>query len=329
MDAPSPTQTMKPNPRPQLWLSKLALLLLILAGLSGVSVAFAQDPATVLDTLEVELWPDFDQPSVLVLLTGSLPQGTPLPATVTIPLPGEATLNAVARIDPDSGNLFSDVEFDDSVPGELTFTATVPGFRIEYYAPYEAEDEQRSFNFDWQADLAVNDLSATVQQPASATSFVLDPQPVRSDTRQDGMIYHEIANQAVPAGAAFKLTTNYRMVEPALSIESLSAQPAPSVPVDLTGSVKGEADGFNWAIVAAATVVVIAFGAVAYLIIGNQRRSQRVVKPRPKRSSAPRQSPQPSSRPVAGGVNFCHECGQPVEARDKFCRNCGTLLKKG
>jgi hypothetical protein len=53
-------------------------LILILLMLSGTG--HAQDKVTAIDSLAVEIWPDYDQASVLVLLTGTLPAGTKLPA---------------------------------------------------------------------------------------------------------------------------------------------------------------------------------------------------------------------------------------------------------
>ena len=73
------------------------ILLLLLLLLVALPVA-AQTEVTQLDTLTVELWPDYDRPAMLVILTGTLPESAALPATVTIPLPPEAEINAVARL---------------------------------------------------------------------------------------------------------------------------------------------------------------------------------------------------------------------------------------
>ena len=106
----------------------------------------AKDQAGSLDFADIELWPDFDRASVLVLLTGALPSDAPLPATVTLPIPEDAEINAVARMD-NLGGLFTDIDFDDTQPGQITLNLTEPVFRIEYYIPYRSDGEQRDYSF--------------------------------------------------------------------------------------------------------------------------------------------------------------------------------------
>ena len=91
----------------------LTLLLLLL--FAALPVA-AQTEVTQLDTLTVELWPDYDRPAMLVILTGTLPESATLPATVTIPLPAGAEINAVARFN-DVDVLVTDVEWTEADGG--------------------------------------------------------------------------------------------------------------------------------------------------------------------------------------------------------------------
>ena len=77
----------------------VALLCLLL--LLPASWAQAQTAVT-LQALDVELWPDYDESAVLVLLTGTLAANTPLPVTVTLPLPEGTDFNVVARITDDN-----------------------------------------------------------------------------------------------------------------------------------------------------------------------------------------------------------------------------------
>ena len=53
----------------------LSLLLLLL--FTAVIPVAAQDEVTELDQMTVELWPDYDRPAMLVLLTGTLPASSP------------------------------------------------------------------------------------------------------------------------------------------------------------------------------------------------------------------------------------------------------------
>ena len=111
------------------------LATMLIFGLVVAIPSHAQTDTTTLDSMAVDIWPDYDQPSVLVLLTGTLPSSTSFPASVTIPVPEDANVNAVAHIDDATGNMLTDVEADDTVPGQISLTTPSARFRIEYYVP--------------------------------------------------------------------------------------------------------------------------------------------------------------------------------------------------
>ena len=109
------------------------LIVTLCLGLAAPTVR-AQTPVTALDRLEIELWPDYDRPALLVLLTGVLPPGTAMPAAVSIPIPADADINAVARIS-DTSEMIDDVTYNTDA-GEndqqhLTFTTPDLRFRVE------------------------------------------------------------------------------------------------------------------------------------------------------------------------------------------------------
>ena len=312
------------------WLVKVALAMLLIIGLLQSTNLSAQEPATVLEFLEVELWSDFDRPAVLVLLSGVLPDDVPLPATITLPLPEEATINAVARVDA-LGDLLN-MEYDDSVPGQLTLIASDPGFRIEYYFPYESDGDLREIDFHWLADLEVNQLITTFQQPSSATDVIMSPEAFQARNGQYDLLYHEIQGQEVPAGVPYTFEASYRMIRPELSAEVIDLQPPPVSAPAVVPPQQDSSDGsdFNWPIVLAAAVAVLAFAAVAWLIYSGRNRKRRVIKPRPAaRTQRRRSTSPPAAKVTTGGTKskFCHECGQPLDPADKFCRSCGTAVK--
>jgi len=244
---------------------------------------FGQAPATI-DLLEVEFWPDFDQPSMLVLMTGTLAEDVSLPATLALPVPDDATINAVARVD-ESGAMFSDIDYDESSPGLVMFTATDATFRIEYYSPYTADGNQREYTFNWLSDNAVSQLLATVQQPAMADELILDPEASESSTRQDGLVYHSLPPQVVPAGQGFRLETSYELSSPQLTVELLSSQqPIITPPVSSLNNTQAASDStLNWPIMLIAAGLVLALVAGAWFLLSNRRPNRRVVKPRPVR----------------------------------------------
>jgi hypothetical protein len=306
--------------------ARLSFALLLLVGLIVVPSAAAQTNATELTSLAVELWPDYDRPAVLVLLTGELPAGTALPATVTIPIPSDADINAVARFD-DTGTLLSDVEYT-TADGQMTLTTPAPSFRVEYYVPYEVAEDAYSFAFEWLADLDIEQMSFVVQEPLAATDITITPTPTGTASRGDGLTYHTLAARPVSAGEPVTVRVNYTVEAPLLSAPSqtLPAATAASATAATEGGTATTAGGFNplWVLAIAGGLGLLV---VAWYLGQRQGRARRARKPQPNRpaKSKPNGDKLASgSRPVA---RYCHQCGQPAQPQDVYCRNCGTQLK--
>jgi hypothetical protein len=295
------------------------LLLPLLLLLAALPVA-AQTEVTQLDTLTVELWPDYDRPAMLVILTGTLPESAALPATVTIPLPAGAEVNAVARFN-DVDVLVTDVEWTQG-EGEMTLTTPARSFHVEYYSAYVSADNEVSYGFAWTADLEVASVAAVVQQPTAATDITIVPAPSGSVTRADGLLYHQIAPRPLAAGEPFTVDVTYTVDAPVLSAPSVSpaATAGPAATVAATeGGLLGDLSPWWLLLIPAALALLV--GAWA---LGRRTGSGRARKPRPNRPARAG-----ATRPAGeGAARFCHQCGQPAQAGDAFCRKCGTRLKQ-
>lgn len=254
---------------------------------------------TAVDRLSVEIWPDYDEANVLVLLTGELSSDTPLPATLTVPLPANARLNAVARITSD-GFMSDDIPYTETADA-VTLTTPESSFRVEYYHPYRADGQQRDFTFTWTADFAINQISLSIQQPLSADTLTTNPTSTAITTSQaDGLSYHVLPIQAVPAGQTYTATITYHMTSPLLTATRLQNQ-AGEVDTAVTP---------NWAFYLAAAGTALIGIAMFWQVYNNRQKARRPVQRRPATKSS-----------------FCHNCGQRRHQGDQFCRQCGTTLK--
>jgi hypothetical protein len=295
--------------------------------LSKPLTAYGQSNVDTLTRMEVRLWPDYDRPSVLATLIGTLPSGTPFPAIITLPIPEDATINAVAPVLPD-GRPGVEMSYDDSVPGQITFSTDVPGFWVEYYYPYAADGDQRDFTFSWQSPMSINELLTVVQQPIMSSDLTSDPDSVNVTTGADGMQYHQLPVKQVRSGETYVVDASYSLVRNQLSAEALAGQ-QDLLPNQSESTAEVES-GFNPQLALAIAGGIIAVAVVIWLVVSNRRNRRRPVKPRPVRS-APGRSPapklsQPNSK-ASTGKRFCHECGQTLDQNDKFCSNCGTPVK--
>jgi hypothetical protein len=277
-----------------------------------VATGFAQNPAPVIEALDIEIWPDYDKPSVLVLLTGTLPGNTRLPASVSLPLPEAAQLNAVARIDSKDGNMKDDIFSSTDPPGTLTFITPDLLFRVEYYLPYTVNQNQRSFDYTWLTALSVNNFQLRVQRPTSASTLNTEPATANVVRRADGFDYHTFPARAVPAGQPFSLRVDYKMTTAQLSATSLRSpntnMQTPSLPATpSTGS------GINLALAAVVTGGLIIVVALIWQI-ASRRPSPNIRKP---------VDPRVEKQSLA---KFCRNCGEPIDEGDRFCSGCGSEL---
>jgi hypothetical protein len=217
------------------------------------------------------------------------------------------------------------MSYNDSVPGQLTFSTGSTGFWLEYYSPYTADGNSRNLTFIWQSEMDVDELEAVIQQPMMSSDLTTDPDAASVTTGPEGMQYHQIPGIQVPAGSVYSLDASYSLAQPQLSQEALGQQSGAAE----EGSA--EESGFNWILVVAIAAGLVAVVAVGWIILSSRGSKRRVAKPRPVRHRAPRsgaskraKAPPPSQ--TAG--QFCHECGQPVSPDDRFCRSCGTAVKE-
>jgi hypothetical protein len=265
----------------------------------------AQD-VTAVDTLSVEIWPDYDEASVLVLLTGELSSDTPLPSTISLPLPPDARLNAVARITPD-GLMVDDIDFMETAD-TLTLTTPNPSFRVEYYHPYQINGEQRDFTFSWTANFAISQMSLSIQQPLSADTLTTDPAATAVTTSQlDGLSYHVLPIQTVPAGQSYVVDVSYHMTSPLLTIARLQN---PGGGQTAVSPITNPNAAPNWALYLAAVGTTLIGIAMFWQVYNQRRKTGRSVRPAP-----------------VAKASFCHNCGQRSQKGDQFCRQCGTALK--
>lgn len=305
---------------------KLALTLLLALSLNLSFKAQAQDTPESdnkihLESLSIDLWPEYDQPDLLVIYKGVLASDVPLPAELTLRIPVEAGKPTAVAVGPDPATV-ADVAYKSQVRGdwiEVTFIATTPAIQFEYYDPRLTKEEAtRTFSFEWPGDYAVDMLVLGIQHPIGATSFQVTPNSGRVVTHQDGFDYNVIDLGALEAGSTFKIHVSYVKPTDALSVQSLEVQPS----APLTTGVSSRLDVLRllpW-ILGVAGVLLIASGGYLYWRSGKGTGMSQYKR---RRKSAE----MPAQAPLERTAVYCHQCGKRAEPGDRFCRSCGTRLR--
>jgi hypothetical protein len=285
--------------------------LIVLFTLIMPVAGYTQGKTTAIESLAVELWPDYDRASVLVLLTGALPADTTLPATVTLPIPETAQLNAVARIDSSDGQMKDDIS-SSPVPDGLRFITPDLRFRLEYYLPYTVNNNQRTFNFSWLAAISVNKFQLKVQRPLFASQLTTEPVSINIFSGEDGFTYYAFSEQVVPAGQSFSVRVDYTMTTDQLSVESLTPPSTRAQEPGLPSTAKTGAD-VNWLLLA-----VVAGGIIILIVFVWKIATRRTESKRPITHNAEAKKESYSK--------FCSNCDNPADIDDRFCSKCGASL---
>ncbi len=301
---------------------KSYLLILLLLSIFLSIPAQAQGDLT-LSSVEVDLWPEYDDPSMLVIYRIALASGTSLPAEFRLRIPADAgSPSAVASRQPD-GSLLNAV-YAQSSDGEwntLVITATSLELQVEYYDPnLVIEGQSRTFAYQWPGDHVVQSFSIQFKQPLDSTDLKLSPgnfgQPLRDE---NGLLTYNQNVGAVPAGSPISIEVGYNRESDSPSLFLLN----PTLTAPGEPAASETSDALPWVLGGVGFTLLVG-GGLWYL------RSRQEVETRSARRHRSRRAvgSKNSSVPAAEGQVYCHRCGRRAVAGDRFCRDCGSELRK-
>ncbi len=300
------------------------LLTLVLLATASVPVAAQVQIPISLDKVEIDLWPEHDNPGVLVIFRLTLSPLTSLPTDLSIRIPaavGEPFAVAGRQAD---GSLFN-IPYTREVSGiweSINFTPDVSELQIEYYDPsLEIEGQHRQFTFLWPGDYAVGGLSMQIQQPFDASGMLISPSFGAGLVGGDGLTYYNREVGQLNAGQTIEIALEYDKASSTFTAQTMPVQPSGDIPEDESGSIQ----------VSQSTLLVLAGLLGAALIVGGVvwylRSGQQTRASASRRRHAPAASRPSQSSQAAEGDVYCHKCGKRAQSGDRFCRSCGTELR--
>ena len=290
-------------------------ILLFVGILCAPSSARAQTPIK-LSRLQVQLWPEYDQPTMLVIYDFQLPDSVKLPVSVSLNFPKDSHLVAVASLSPDGSLLNTDYIGPASNEAWQTVTIqiqTATTYHVEYYQPLNKTGQKRDFTFLWPGDYAVDDISVSIRVPPNTSDIVTDPD-MKSTKAADGSSSLVKDFGKLLSGQQFPLHLIYSRTSDALSVPGETVQPSKPLGSNTPGRVLLS----NYVPYILGALGIIALGAAAIYFL--QLRSPRTPARRQTHLSR-------GARAQAKVDLHCHQCGARAQPGDRFCRVCGTKLR--
>lgn len=295
----------------------LIVILLLLVSINPF-VVNAQSEVTI-DQMQVRIWPEYDQPSILVINNIFLSGDVKLPARLNFSIPvsaGSPHSVAVRELD---GQLYL-LDYDMTTVGEwnqLTFTTPYPEVWVEYYDPSIVINENvRSFEYHWVGDYLINNLQIEVQQPLTASNMVFKESMGPARIGNDGLTYYSSEVGELKANTKVSLNVQYNKSDNTLS-SSVSVPVQPVTPLNNESGTNTSFLQILPFIIAGIGLAMLIFGIFWYM----RKQKENTAKPRQRHSSVKR------STYNDGEAIFCHRCGRRADTGDVFCRACGTKLK--
>lgn len=266
-------------------------------------------------TLNIQLWSEHDQPSMLVIYNFEVSDETTLPASIDIRVPRAGNITAVA-FDKDGELLLADYKnnpVEDAKWQVITIFVTERTiYHVEYYQPLIRSGDKRSFSFQWTGDYPVQNFDVEVQVPNDSNGVKTTPSiPFFQDQT---FLSGGAMLRSMDEGDNYQLQLEYSRTSDEPSVPPPSGQAVePLLPVD--ANTDGRVTLNNLPFVLGGFGALLILAALYYFLRNSPARTRKA--PGRKRTS---------SKSAASQI-YCHECGARAQAGDRFCRVCGSKLR--
>ena len=302
----------------------LKLLILVLLPVLFIPLWVSAQDIQPLPEVEVDLWPEYDRPSMLVIYRITLPPQADYPYAMSFRIPSVAgEPHAIAARQPDGTLINLNYEL---LPGDewsrIKFLATTPELQIEYYDPsLDLEGATRLFEYRWMGDHAVNNFYIQVQQPSGAVDMRISPGMGNGEIKSDGLVYFSTDVGSLPLGQTFSIHIEYLKETDELSAENIPIEPISPI-IQTSTSRLGKLSILPW-LVGGLGLLLIAGGAFWYWHSGREETPS-TQKPRWRKPATKTGQIAPDEEHI-----YCPRCGKRAMPGDRFCRACGEQLHTG
>jgi mono/diheme cytochrome c family protein len=270
--------------------------------------------------MRLSIWPEYDDPRVLILIRGEAAPASAFPTTITLPVPKHAELIGAGLISEQNTLLNHPYQL---VPGDahdtLELNLPVPRFFVEWYHdPYTTTGRasEKQFTYSLRLPYPLDQLAVDIQQPYEATDFRTDPQAEQQSTGAQGGVFHQFSYSDLQPSQDVTFTITYVKTTDRPSVQKQQANAGASPP----STVWGNPTTLAFAILAGVTAIY-ASGAVLWRHYRQRHETAAATAPPPRSVAATPALPHTA--------NFCSSCGRKLQPNDAFCAGCGRSLQNG
>ena len=283
------------------------------------SNASAQSNGLRITRLQLSVWPEYDDPRVLLIMRGELAPGIPFPTQVNLPVPPNAEIIGAGMIS-ELGELLLHPHRVVSGDTSQTLEITLPSRRFFaelYYDPFETSGDTKRFSYTFRAPYPIDQLDVDVQQPYTASDFVIEPPAMAQESEGRDTTYHRFLYRDMAPGQEETFAVSYVKTDAQPSVVKTDDPQADGV------DHKGPQDRkFIYSAVLAGVIAAYVLGTLLWVAYRRRRAPFLAAKPATLPMAAP-PTPTPAT-PVTN--NFCSQCGRALNTDYAFCPGCGHAI---
>ncbi|MEN6434190.1 MAG: zinc ribbon domain-containing protein [Anaerolineaceae bacterium] len=280
----------------------------------------------VIEHLQVDIWPEYDRPSVLVICNITLTEDTVLPAKLSLKIPAEViSPSRLAMVNQDG--IYTNVDYTTQEQKDwiiIDFETNSTKIQLEYYDQrLTFSGYTRTYRYDWQNPYPVKMLSVRVQEPVNTKKMSINPDMGIGQVGDDGLVYYASLSGEIPANKTYTVVLKYEKSDYTLSSGLLPVSPVEPITIRTEGRTT-ITRVIPWAMALLGILMIIS-GGFWYWYVGRKEPAQELVTP-------PIEPTLHSLRQAEQLINqtflYCAYCGKSIQKGDKFCRECGKLIQK-
>ncbi len=272
-------------------------------------------------SLYVALWPEYDDPRVLVILSGTLSIAE---QEVSLPIPARAELNAVAYVGDDGRLLRAQYSFQERDERVLRLQVPTNRFHVEYYVDaIRQEGEETVVHVRIPLPLLeIRKGVLEVQQPAHTKGFHANPPLNPPKEGFGGLLYASRPLEALAPGTIIEQEVRYVRTQPGLSTTPRApVTPLPSSSGTSFTPVQSSGSSHPWGPIGLGVALALVLGGSLFWWMRHQGGTPGSALSSVSRKAQHKRPVGPSTRPLP---KYCPNCGHPFGPNDKYCVMCGT-----
>ncbi|RJQ36626.1 MAG: hypothetical protein C4555_07385, partial [Dehalococcoidia bacterium] len=188
----------------------ITLALILSAALMTSPAMGAQDALTI-KSMKVSVWPEYDDPRILVTYQGEFNDGTLFPRTVKFPMPTGSEIAQVCALRPPNNEHLCQLYDTLAEPDQIavSYNLPIPTYYLEYYWDGISSQPDKAFTFSYTSPYAIENLEIEVQQPLRATDFKLAQPYLSAASDSRGMKYYRYVFNDVAPGQPVSIEASY------------------------------------------------------------------------------------------------------------------------